>query len=159
MGTSGTSSLPFVSHLSAFAPPRESLVPSQTIEGNTSSQLGVGRCGVPRHTKHVVGVGRASVGSFLVVITPVNTSFFPSQVVDGKVVKAGLAQRQSNGFVTCKDNENSHQFPWRLYSPSECSSPVTAYASGGYKLVFRNPKTGDVRGECVAKVVRHLLGT
>ena len=83
MGTSGTSSLPFVSHLSAFAPPRESLVPSQTIEGNTSSQLGVGRCGVPRHTKHVVGVGRASVGSFLVGITPVNSSANPSHSVDG----------------------------------------------------------------------------
>ena len=75
--------LPFLSRTSAFAPPRESLVPSQTIEGNTSSQLGVGRCGVPRHTKHVVGVGRASVGSFLLGITPVNSSANPSHSVDG----------------------------------------------------------------------------
>ena len=75
--------LPFLSRTSAFAPQPESLFPSQPIDEDASNQLGVGRFLVPRHDEGVVGVGRASVGSFLVGITPVNSSSNPSQSVDG----------------------------------------------------------------------------
>jgi hypothetical protein len=97
--------VPFVSRLSAFASPRESLFPSQPIDEVASNQLGVGRFGVPRQAGLVVGVGWASVGRHYIRKRPrksVTTCWWI-------VFKASLAQRQSNGFVNRGSSVQSRQ--------------------------------------------------